>query len=266
MTTPRSRLAERQVLLIILAGFVLAYTGALLAVVLQRKTDRADTIKRSIVRWMPAPTPVRAIDPHYVMADLMDPSLLSLPSTHGFSHQLWQRSPPVAHQTLAPGIVLAYLDPERSNALPSLLNLAPLAEAVRTVVNKAAAAAEDRDEPNPIEPSVITTQSTLRVYGDLAGRTVVQRPTLPTINSATPLRPTQVRAGVGVDGTVRYAMLQRSCGNESVDGQALALTREICFELRDRPQANPLSWGLLRFSWATAAPAVATNGAPVAPP
>jgi hypothetical protein len=266
MTTTQARRAERQVLLLILLGFVLAYAGALLAVALHKKAERADMIKRPLVHWMPSATTARAADPHYLIADLMDPSLLSLPNTHGFSHELWQRQTPAIHQTPVPDVLLAYLTPAEPDGLPSLLEQTPLTEAVRVTVDKDSAVAEDFTVNSSLEPAPVATQSVVRVDGNLTGRFVIHGSALPTIASETPLRPTEVRVGVGVDGTVRYAMLQRSCGNESVDGRAVELARTLCFEPENRPGIHALSWGLLRFFWAVRPPAPATNAPPAAAP
>lgn len=234
--------------MLIMAGFVLAYAAAFLLVALHKKAARADIIKRPVVRWMPATTAQRAPEAHYLFADLMDPSLLSLPNPHGFSRGLWQRQTPVTHRALAPGVALAYLNEQKPAELPLLLDQAPLGDAVRSSVDKSFATLEDSV---PIVSLPASTVSTFRIEGDLADRSVVRAPALPAISSETPLRPTQVRVGVGADGTVRYAMLQRSSGNETVDAQAVELARGMCFEPQNSPANHATTWGSLRLYWVT---------------
>ena len=104
-------------------------------------------------------------------------------------------------------------------------------------------------------PLVAVNQSVVRVLGPLEDRGIVHAPTLPTINNPTPLRPTQIRVGVGADGLVLYALLDRSSGDDGVDAQALTLARQIRFEAEQDSSAISLAWGVLRFLWATQPPA-----------
>jgi TonB family protein len=68
------------------------------------------------------------------------------------------------------------------------------------------------------------------------------------------LRPTQVRVAVAADGTVHYAVLHRPTGNEAADAEALRFARALRFAPRQDTDAAGLTWGLVRFLWATAPP------------
>jgi TonB family protein len=76
------------------------------------------------------------------------------------------------------------------------------------------------------------------------------------------LKPTRVRIGVAPDGTVRFASVERSCGKETVDAQAVELAQQIRFEPVTDAKSSSLDWGVVKMLWATELPPVATgNGA-----
>ncbi len=257
MTAPRIRFAERHVLLWILVVFLVTYGLAFLFVALRHRVERADTIQRPTVHWMPA----QRLSSQQFYAELMDPSLLSLPNLNGYSRHLWQRSAPAQHRSLAPGVELAYLEPRPAAPVATLLPQAPLAEALRSTVVKPVTAPMDLPAGPALEPVTFATQSVFHVAGPLADRLVTLRPPLVTVVVPVALRSTRVRIGVSADGTVRYATLQRSSSNEGVDAQAIALAREIRFEPQNRPDEHDIIWGVVRFQWATTPPEVpaATN-------
>ena len=63
------------------------------------------------IEWMPAthsaqPSPN---DERYVIADVLDPSLMSLPSPHGFSREVWERKGEAAQRSLGWDEQPAYL-------------------------------------------------------------------------------------------------------------------------------------------------------------
>ena len=91
----------------------------------------------------------------------------------------------------------------------------------------------------------------------------MRAPELPVLTSPVPVRAVQVRVGVGADGLVRYALLDRSCGNETVDAQAVLLARQFRFEATQSGD-SALAWGIMRFLWATQG-STPTNVASVAP-
>lgn len=241
MTSTRSRLSERQVLLWIMIGFVLAYGGAFLLVATRGRAPRADTVQRPVVRWM-RPTEHA---PRALAADLMDPTLLSLPNAHGFSGKLWRHEEAATHRIQPSVVELAYWSPVATNPVPVLLEQPALTALLRAAVNGIAA----ETELLPVERLAAITQSVVQVEGDLAGRVLFRQPALPALTREAALRPAVVRVGVGGDGTVRYALVHRSCGDEATDAQAVQLAREFVFQ----PQvgAAALVWGWLRFEWCT---------------
>ena len=152
----------------------------------------------------------------------------------------------------------AYLDAGPPIPPRSLLEPVPLPDAVLSAAEKNPAQSEEPDDESTA-PAVSVNESVFRILGPLEDRGVIRAPELPALGGPTPIKPTQVRVGVGADGLVRYALLDRSSGNEAVDAQAVLLARQIRFETEDNSVSPTLAWGVVRFLWATQAPA-ATNG------
>jgi TonB family protein len=255
MAIARFRITERQVLLLIMAGSILAYVGAILVVTFRQKGKQPDLTRPARVRWMPPQTGKGPMDIRYVIADLLDPSLMSLPSVHGFSRLTWDSQPTATYHPPEPPVVLAFLDAGTPPAMQPLLSEPTLDDTVRASVEKLTVEPEVPVESPPIEPQTAVNRTVIELTTGLEQRTLAERPDLPTVVSEAPLRPTRLRVAVSTDGTVRYAMLERSCGNESVDHQALDIARQLRFEPQGGTGVMGLTWGVARFVWATTAPA-----------
>jgi TonB family protein len=254
MSAQRVRFAERQVLLWILAGFMLAFAVAFLVVALRKQVARADTIKRTTVYWMP----VTQASPRQLYAEVMDPSLMSLPNLKGYSRSLWQQGAPATHRSTAPGVELAYLEPGQSAALGTLLPQASLVEVMRATIEKPVSSPTEFTDASITEPVTFATQTVFRLEGPLVARALAHHPVLPPIVAPAALRPTYLRIAVSTDGAVRYVTLLRSAGNEEADAKALALAEEFRFEPTNRPDNHDLTWGVLRLLWAVTLPTTPT--------
>ena len=214
------------------------------------------SVSREVPRidWMAA-TPSSQLasnDAHYLIADLLDPSLMSLPSVRGFSRRVWERKLDPTQRSLGWNEQPAYLDAQPPDALRSLLEPESLSVAVLSAAEKQPAQSEE-PYTEADQPAMTFNRSLFRVLGPLEDREVIRAPGLPVLSSATPVRAMQVRVGVSADGLVRYALLDRSCGNETVDAQALLLARQIRFEEDPTSRPTALTWGIVRFLWATQA-------------
>jgi hypothetical protein len=207
------------------------------------------------VMLTPHQDPLSPRDTRYVMADVFDPSLMSLPNPHGFSSGAWHQKIEAAQRNLGWNQQPAFLNPAAPSEPHSLLERTPLDAAVLSAAEKTEALSEEPSDGDATAPLVAVNQSVVRVLGPLEDRGIVHAPTLPTINNATPLRPTQIRVGVGADGVVLYSLLDRSSGDDDVDTQALAIARQIRFEAEQDSSAISPAWGVLRFLWATQPPA-----------
>jgi TonB family protein len=196
----------------------------------------------------------------YVVADLFDPSVMSLPSPHGFSRPLWQHGAPVKYRPADWGAAPSFLERVTASEMPSLLKQPPLMDAIQSMVDKGATWIEDAAvEPVTVAPS---ENRTLFLVSELAERAAVRMPSLPVVTNETALKPTRVRIGVAPDGTVRFASVERSCGKETVDAQAVELAQQIRFEPVTDAKSSSLDWGVVKMLWATELPPVATgNGA-----
>jgi len=203
--------------------------------------------------------PFSPSDARYVISSVFDPSLMTLPSAHGFSRGMWRRKIEARQRDLGWDGQPAFLADRPMEAMRSLLEPTPVDAAVLSAAEKTPALSEESNDTEPIESPVSVNQSVVRVLSALEDRGVTFTPPLPVINSSGPIRPTQVRVGVGADGLILYALVDRSCGDEAVDAQALVLARQVRFEAERDSSATSLAWGVLRFLWATQA-TTSTNG------
>jgi len=73
----------------------------------------------------------------------------------------------------------------------------------------------------------------------------MRSPVLPLANA--PARTTRVLIAVTGDGRVRYAVLERSSGNEVLDGAAVAAARQVWFA--PEPNADPLALTWVRCDY-----------------
>jgi len=245
-------LTGRQIQLFILGMSLVAFAGAFLSVGLPRHISPIEPVRSAPVRLMRF-KPAATNDPRYVLAELLDPSLLSLPSAHGFSGKPWERAPAVRYEPsdfLASAATLTQSPPA---ARPVLQEQTPLPAQIQAGAERVAPVTEFSNET---AVAVALNQSVFRITGELEARTLIRAPALGLIEAAVPLRPAVVRIGVGADGRVRYATLERTCGDTTVNAQAVALAREFRFEPRAQATLTPtVEWGLVKFLWAFAAPA-----------
>ena len=258
---PKLSFAQGQLLLWILAGSLVAF--GVMFVFFRVSGVSLNTAPRESARVLLMPTasqnPFSSSEPRYVIADLFDPSLMTLPSAHGFSRGMWRQKIEAKQRDLGWNQQPAFLAARPTGTPESLLEPTPVDMAVQSTAEKTPALSEESNDNEAIEPPVSINQSVLRVLSALEDRGVTYTPPLPIINSSGPVRPTQVRVGVGADGLVLYALLDRSCGDEAVDSQALALVRQIRFEAERDSSSTSVAWGVLRFLWATQG-ATSTNG------
>ncbi len=247
-------LRDRGVLWLMVAGSLAAHAVIFILFKVTGEVDLPRFTERTQVQAM---FPSLERDTRYAVqfkvAEIMDSSLMALPSGPGFSGKLWGRGLPAARQVRDWEAEPAFLEPAKPGAFPTLLIPTPLD---KTVLASAEPGTEAIVE-SPLDPRPATqrlTQSVFRLEGALADRAVTKSPTLAQIPSATPLRPTTVRVAAGADGAVRYVSVERSCGSEAVDAQAVGWARQIRFEPGADISRDGLTWGLVRFLWATELP------------
>jgi hypothetical protein len=250
MSLSRFRLSERQVLHFIMVVCLIGSVSAFLVVFLRSQPVRTETPKRPIVRWISSETHSDASDIRQRVANMEDPSLMSLPNVEAFSRALWNRQTEPATSPNQPPQSLAYLDNHPTPEFRPLLDSIPLPQAVRNDADKPLAAYTETFTNNPIPPA----HSTIQPSNDLAPYPLLHKPPLPTITNETSLRPSVVRLAMAPDGTVRYAMLTRSCGNETADDHAIRAAYRLRFTRPLEASHPTLIWGTARFLWATATP------------
>lgn len=251
MPLSRLHLTERQVLHLIMFVCFVGFAGALLVASLRQHVPRADTVIRPVVHWIPPQTDDPSRKLQYLLADLQDPSLMSLPSPHGFSDSLWKNKLPVETAPAHPPSPPAYLDTDIPINSASLLEPIPLATAALTHAGKSPAFFP---EPPTPEHTVALDHSIFEINDGLEERRLLTTSIPATIPSETSLRPTQVRVAIAADGIVHYAILHRPTGNEAADAEAMRFARALQFAPRQDTDATALTWGLVRFLWATTSP------------
>jgi hypothetical protein len=249
---PKLSFSQGQLMLWILVGSLVAFGVMFLFFRVSGVSLTAAPRELPHVAWMSTAgqNPFSSSDARYVIADIFDPSLMTLPSAHGFSRGMWRQKIEAKQRDLGWNEQPAFLDVQPMEMPGSLLEPTPVDTAVLSAAEKTPAFSEESNDNEAFEPPISINQSVLRVLSALEDRGITYSPLLPTITSSGPIRPTQVRVGVGADGLVLYTLLDRSCGDEAVDAQALALARQIRFEAERDGSATPLAWGILRFLWA----------------
>jgi len=254
---PKPSFAQGQLMLWILVGSLIAFGTMFLFSRVSGTALTSSPRKTAHVAVMfnAHQDPLSPGDIRYVIADVFDPSLMSLPNPHGFSSGAWRQNIEAAHRNLGWNRQPDFLSPAAPSEPRSLLEPAPLDAAVLSAAKKTEALSEEPSDGDAATPFVSVNQSVFRVLGPLERRVVVNAPTLPTISNPVPLRPTQVQVGVGSDGVVLYTLLDRSSGDDGVDAQALALAHQVRFEAEHDSSTGSLAWGVLRFLWATQPPA-----------
>ena len=251
MAVPRFRVTERQVLLLLLVASFIGFGGAFLVAGFRQHGERLERTGEPRVRWMPPREPTVITPTEYLVAEYFDPSLMSLPNTRGFSARMWQRSADAPPRSFEPPAELALLDPTSDGKIATLLPEPSLTDIVNLVVEKLPATVEDLTTDEPAAVAMVVTQSTLHVDGVLEQRSLRLQPELPAVTADTGLKPTRVRVAVAPDGRVRYVTLDQSCGNETVDAQALDTASRLRFEPATSADPLALTWGMVKFSWAT---------------
>lgn len=186
---------------------------------------------------------------------LPDAAQLATVNPHGFTAPLWRDTPPPALPAGDLGASPRWQEIPLASAgsvaefalrapLPRLVVATPLRPARRGV---------------RVEGAVLAPKSLLDVRGDLAGRRVVHVPDLPVWPLDDILRPSEVQVLVNAEGDVLSALLQPpGSGLAEADAKAVELAQQVLFApLNDDP--GRLTWGRLRFRWASAPPPAATN-------
>jgi hypothetical protein len=250
MTLSRFRVSERQSLHFIMVACVIGLASTFLIVFLRRQTARTEPAKQPLIRWMSPRTSAAGKEIRSLIAELDDPSLMSLPDSHAFSRRLWQRQLEATASPIQPPDAPACLDTEPPRELATLLPPAPLAETVRAAANKPVAAVA---EPRPAMETP-RNHSAIQFDGALASLTLTRAPLLPAVASEAPLRNTRLRLAIAADGTVQLALIERSCGDDNADTLALGAARQLRFALPVETDRHSLLWGAARVLWATKMP------------
>lgn len=251
MAVPRFRITERQVLLLLLVASCLGFAGAFLVAGFRERGTRLERTTQPRVRWTPVAEAAEERPLAEVFAEYFDPSLMSLPNPHGFSSPMWQHTAEPPARAFEPPAALALLDPPPIQELPALLPALTTPDELQEGVQKLSASLSDGPVIDASDIPVAGTRSTMSIEGDLEGRNLLEPASLPSPTAESGLRRTRIRLAVAPDGRVRYATLERSCGNEAVDSMALEFARRLRFDPVSSADPLAVQWGILKIIWAT---------------
>ncbi len=236
---PRIHIHERHVLMWLLGVTIATIAaGALWLAVDQRASHKNDNTPTTHLRWMHS-------GQYSIIADYFDPSVMSLPDARGFSGKAWQYVSLPTPSAYEPDRPTAFLASPANAALPVLLAEKPISELIQAGVEWTMV-----EPTNSVSIILPVTNSVLEVTGTLCDRGILQQPVLPLAPTGTPVRGARVLVAVTGDGRVRYAVLEQSSGNETLDGAMMAAIRQVWFA--PEPNADPLAltWGVVRVVWA----------------
>ena len=235
---PRIRIHERHVLMWLL-GVTMATiaVGALWLGLNHHEEHKLAPGGSAQVRWMRP-------GQQSIIADYFDPSVMSLPNPRGFSAAAWRHFAPASQALYVTDRAPAYLPQPPAAPLAVLLPEPALDQLAQTEIVPTIIVTE----PDSIEVIHAGTNSVIELTGALIRRRLVQVPVLPLASPAA--RTTRVLVAVTGAGRVRYAAVERSSGNEQLDGAAVAAVRQVWFA--PEPNVDPLSetWGTVRLLWA----------------
>ena len=236
---PRIHIHERHVMMWLLAATVTTIAaGALWLAIAPRTSTKPETTPTTRLRWMHS-------GQQSLVAEYFDPSVMSLPNARGFSGRAWRHLGPATTTAYEPERAPAFLAFPATAALPVLLVEKPIRDLAQAGTEWTTVAPD-----NTAPVTVRMTNSVLAAIGTLGGRNILQRPVLPVAPPGIPVRGARVLVAVTGDGRVRYAVLERSSGNETLDGAAVEAVRQVWFA--PEPNADPLAltWGAVRLVWA----------------
>ena len=100
-----------------------------------------------------------------------------------------------------------------------------------------------RAAAQPVAPAPEPTR--VAISETLAPRSPAEVRMIPKSKVNTTVEPTTVLAGVSEKGEVRFAMLNRQCGDSQLDAEATNFVRTIRFA----PSEQALQWGTITFHW-----------------
>ncbi len=197
---------------------------------------------------------------------LNDPTLLALPRTNDFPSTAWDRMPGAPPPSF----------PRKEQSLPSLLATDKLGEAFTQFMRTNVFAPQTNSfkpeprlsEPVLVAPPAFPENSSRRIEGGLAGRTLLSPVSLTNWPYADVIPPSQVQVGVDAAGDVFSAVLLpldnpgEGAGLHSYDA-ADQFALELARQLRFAPAPGPAE-GRLIFNWRTVPPPASPP--PVAPP
>ena len=251
MTLSRFRVSERQALHLIMLICFIGFVGAALAVIVHHRPATSEIVTPPTIRWLPPKTGGAGIELRHIVADMDDPSLLSLPDPRAYSHALWQHQAPSPQNLLQPPTTLAYLDSTPPREPSPLLPAASLSELVRGSAEKPPVTTPDLIAD---KDGTFSEHSVVQMDEPAGQLQLLRAPVLPSIISEVPLRSSRVRVAVAGDGTVLYAILDRPCGNDHADEVALTAANQLRFQLAPTTNAAPAVWCAVRFLWTTKSP------------
>lgn len=244
------RFGELRVMWWIMGASLIAYGISILFVALSQTFPKPVAPPRhEPVRWIKPGRDHTSIGLRQQIIELNDPSLLALPHPRGFSSSMWQQTAPCELRITTWRVPESFLTYEPPAPFDCIVGQPAINELVRSAVQKAAPDT-GLSAVGIVPMSSPLNETAFQITGPLASRALVHRPELPSMLSETPLRMTRLFVWVSADGLVRHVALERSCGNETADAQAMQAAGQFRFEPLDGdPTSQALTIGLMFILW-----------------
>lgn len=192
---------------------------------------------------------------------LSDPTLFSMPSPNNFSGRAWLNDHGTSHPWKE------WVETQGGQ----ILNPADLGQIFARTIGKRTemsdVAVEKPEAPLAVvvvDGGPVTTQSVMRIEGELARLKLEKACDLPGWTNTETLGPTTVEMGVGRDGLPFSVRLLERCGLAAADQYAVTAARSLRFVPVGESGASlpRLIWGNVVIQWQTLM-AETTNGVPV---
>jgi hypothetical protein len=213
-------------------------------------------------RPAPAPSATAAGPEVYVLRDgipvppgVINPTLLALPDTKGFSGTVWLRIPTLDYQLAEWQEPPRFLAPKPDELAGDLGRL--VQAGLRPAVELPALREPRPASPDYYAPEFVSPETTISLAGDLGNRTLLSTFQTNSWPSATLLSNSAVQIAVDVWGrVVSPPVLAAKSGSPAADADALAQAGNARFEpLRHADSLPPgLTRGRIVFDWQTVPP------------
>lgn len=180
-----------------------------------------------------------------------DPTVFVMPGRYGFSREAWLSVRDLDYEVMENKDSPIWLNPKEED-LGLVFKTAggPTTNASLLLIEKQSAQPASRELL--VVQEVVSTQSVLRITGNLQSRTVETPPALPSWVHSELLTNSAVEIAVDRAGEVVSVRLVQKSGLPEADRQALRVSSQLHFGSLAKA-ADKITWGRIDFQWHTRA-------------